>query len=89
MVEELDPAIPVFAALRSKMISELGCIDRFGHWQMASSEHLEELIVLQFANRSGLEFQQSVLPRIHIDGIDVSCTCKKIVKGIATCRTDH
>jgi hypothetical protein len=55
---------------------------------MASTEHIEELIVLQFAYRSGLEFQQGVLAGVHIYGIDMTCACQKVVKGIATCGAD-
>ena len=89
MVEELDPAVPVFSSGVGKAIAKFGGIERLRHRQMPFAKHVEELLVFEVSNRGGFQLQQGVLPGVHVHGVDVSGACQQIVQRIATGGTDH
>jgi hypothetical protein len=56
--------------------------------QATIAEQLEERGVIEIANTGHFQFQQCILPGIHIDGIDVIESSQGVGKGVATCRRD-
>jgi hypothetical protein len=46
-------------------------------------KHLEELLVVQLPDGGDLEFEQGVLSRVHVDGVDVPDSTEEVIEGIA------
>lgn len=88
MIEEPDPAIPILAAGRGKGLTKLGCVNRFDAGQMAPAKHTEEIFVLKVSQRGDLQFQQSILPRVHVDRIHMPNAAQEVIQRIATGRCD-
>ena len=55
---------------------------------MTIPEELVEILVIEPTNALHLEFQERILPRIHVDGMNVRGTGQSVIKCIATGRCD-
>lgn len=89
MVEEADPSIPVFLRDGTQRLPQAGRVDRLHIGKPSFAEHFVEPLVIEVPNGGGLQFEQRVLPRIHIHGMDLSCTGEQVIEGIAACGGDH
>jgi hypothetical protein len=53
------------------------------------AEELEEALEVQGPDAGDLEVQQRVLPRVHVDRVDVPGVVERVVEGVAARRRDH
>ena len=64
-------------------------IDSFDTGQATVAEKLEKCVVIEVADAGYFEFQQRILPRIHIDSIDMIETRQGVGEGVASRRGDN
>ena len=68
---------------------QLVLVDLLRARQPAVAEHGKEIFVLEIADAGQLQFQQGVLPRIHVDGHDLLGAGQGVIQGIAAGGGDH
>ncbi len=66
----------------------MGQIDSIPLGKTAFSEKFPKRLVIKVSQASQLQFEQMVLFRIHVDGVNVTGPRQSIVEGIASSRRD-
>ena len=85
----MGPVIPILSGCERQVPAQALMVPAFEIGGATLAEHREELVVFEIPDRRQLEFQQGVLAKIHVHGMDPPRRIECVIEGVAAGRSDE
>lgn len=82
--EPFDAAVPVGLGKGREVAAQVLAVELPGVGVEAAAEEGEEIVETEIANAGDLQFQQGILARIGVDGMDLCRPLQGVIESIAT-----
>ena len=84
-----DRPVPVAAMWLRQQVAEPLPVEFVDAGMASGAEDREEIVPVESADARHLQFQQRILPGIHVHGGDMRRLLEQVVEGVAPARRDH